>query len=64
MTYYKGKQLIPSQYATQKWQLEQEKNLMFVSITRAINELVHFTLESGNIESTSDEDQFWECHEN
>lgn len=44
MNYYKGKQLIPSQYATQKWQLIQENNLEFVSITRAKKELIYFEL--------------------
>jgi DNA helicase-2/ATP-dependent DNA helicase PcrA len=42
---YKGKQLIPSQYATQKWQLVQEENLRFVATTRAKNELVYFNIE-------------------
>lgn len=42
MQHYQGKKLIPSQYATQKWQLEQEKNLEFVAITRAKEELIYF----------------------
>lgn len=42
MQHYQGKKLIPSQYATQKWQLEQEKNLEFVAITRAKDELIYF----------------------
>jgi superfamily I DNA/RNA helicase len=33
--------LIPSQYATQVWQMEQEMNLMYVAITRAKNELIY-----------------------
>jgi DNA helicase II / ATP-dependent DNA helicase PcrA len=33
--------LIPSQYATQSWQLEQEQNLMYVAITRAKHELIY-----------------------
>lgn len=33
--------LIPSQYATQVWQIEQEMNLMYVAITRAKNELIY-----------------------
>ena len=44
MDKYKGKHLIPSQYATQKWQLEQEKNLQFVAVTRAKNKLIYFNL--------------------
>lgn len=42
--YYNNKKLIPSQYATQKWQLEQEKNLEFVAITRAIEELIYIKI--------------------
>lgn len=44
LEHYKGKRLIPSQFATQKWQLEQERNLEFVAITRAINELIYIDL--------------------
>jgi DNA helicase-2/ATP-dependent DNA helicase PcrA len=44
MKNYKGKQLIPSQYAVMDWQLKQEENLEFVGITRAKNELVYFNL--------------------
>lgn len=33
--------LIPNQFATQDWQLEQEKNIMYVAITRAKNELIY-----------------------
>lgn len=32
--------LMPSAYARQPWQLEQERNLMYVAVTRAKNELV------------------------
>lgn len=32
-------ELIPSKYASQPWQLEQEKNLLYVAITRAKKEL-------------------------
>ena len=49
MKHYKNKKLIPSQFATQKWQLDQEKNLEFVSITRAMDELVYFNLLSPGI---------------
>lgn len=44
MQKYKGKNLIPSPYATQKWQLQQENNLLFVAITRAKKKLVYFDL--------------------
>lgn len=33
--------LIPSGYATQTWQLEQERNLLYVAITRAMRELYY-----------------------
>lgn len=33
--------LIPSRYAVQDWQLEQEQNLLYVAITRAKRELVY-----------------------
>lgn len=36
-------QFIPSKYANQDWQLEQEENLKYVSITRAKKELVYIT---------------------
>jgi superfamily I DNA/RNA helicase len=49
MKHYKNKKLIPSQFATQKWQLDQEKNLEFVSITRAMDELVYFNLLSPGV---------------
>ncbi len=41
---YKGADLIPSQYAITKDQLTQERNLQFVSITRAKKELVYLHL--------------------
>lgn len=34
-------ELIPSKYATQEWQLEQEQNLKYVAITRAKSELIY-----------------------
>ncbi len=49
MKNYKNKKLIPSQFATQKWQLDQEKNLEFVAITRAKEELVYFDLNCTGI---------------
>lgn len=41
---YEGKDLIPSPYAVTPNQLKQEKNLQFVSITRAKRELVYLNL--------------------
>ncbi len=37
---YEGKNLIPSKYAIQAWQLVQEANLKFISLTRAKKELI------------------------
>ena len=34
-------ELIPSKYATQDWQYEQERNLKYVGITRAKMELIY-----------------------
>lgn len=34
-------ELIPSRYAKQDWQMEQETNLLYVAITRAKNELIY-----------------------
>ena len=34
-------ELIPSKYATQPWQFEQERNLRYIAITRARNELIY-----------------------
>jgi superfamily I DNA/RNA helicase len=34
-------ELIPSKYATQPWQYEQEANLKYVAITRAKQELIY-----------------------
>ena len=38
---YGMKQFMPSRFAKQDWQLEQEENLKYVAITRAKNELVY-----------------------
>lgn len=38
--------LMPSKYATQDWQLEQETNLQYVAITRAKSELYYITSEA------------------
>lgn len=37
---------MPSKYARQKWQMEQERNLIYVAITRAINELCEIYVET------------------
>jgi len=37
--YFLDSDLLPSRYARQKWQLQQEDNLFYVAVTRAINEL-------------------------
>lgn len=37
---YKGKQLIPSEYAVQPWELVQETNVSFVAYTRAKEEMI------------------------
>ena len=41
--------LIPNQFATQDWQIEQENNLKYVAITRAKSELVYIHEESFSI---------------
>lgn len=38
---FNGEKLIPSKYATQPWELEQENNLYFVACTRAKAELIY-----------------------
>lgn len=37
---FRGKNLIPSEYAEQGWELQQENNLSFVSVTRAKEEYI------------------------
>lgn len=41
--YILHRELLPSRYATQPWQLEQENNLEYVAITRAKSELIYVT---------------------
>lgn len=43
--YFLDSHLIPSRFAIQDWQLEQEDNLRYVGITRAHNELVYVNSE-------------------
>lgn len=38
---FNGERLIPSKYATQPWELEQENNILFVALSRAKKELVY-----------------------
>lgn len=38
--------LMPSKYARQEWQMEQERNLMYVAYTRALSELYFITLDN------------------
>lgn len=42
--FFLAPELIPSRYATQPWQLEQEKNLKYVAITRAKTSLIYVPL--------------------
>jgi superfamily I DNA/RNA helicase len=37
--------LMPSRWATQEWQQEQERNLLYVAVTRALETLVYLPLE-------------------
>jgi len=46
-------ELIPSQYATQDWQIEQEYNLKYVGITRAKKSLVYVNNPSFIIDTTT-----------
>ena len=39
-------ELIPSKYAVMDWQLEQERNLKYVGITRAKDELIYVSSET------------------
>ena len=37
--------LMPSRWATQEWQQEQERNLIYVAVTRALETLVYLPLD-------------------
>ena len=39
--FFLAPELIPSKYATQPWQYEQEQNLFYVCVTRAKRELIY-----------------------
>jgi len=39
--FFLAPELIPSKYATQPWQYEQEQNLFYVAVTRAKHELIY-----------------------
>lgn len=41
IVYFLDSDLIPSRFATQGWQLEQEENLKYVAITRALVDLIY-----------------------
>jgi superfamily I DNA/RNA helicase len=47
-------ELIPSKYATQPWQFEQERNLKYVAITRAKSELLYVTGEQFKLDIETD----------
>lgn len=38
--------LMPSKWAKQEWQMEQENNLLYVAVTRALKELVYLPLDN------------------
>lgn len=48
-------ELIPSQFAVQKWQLEQENNLLYVAITRAKKKLIYVNDYKTNVEKQAKE---------
>lgn len=45
---YGRNKFMPSKYARQEWQKQQERNLIYVGITRAINELVEVYVEEAS----------------
>lgn len=49
--------LMPSPYATQDWQLEQENNLIYVAVTRAQERLIEVVYSSKKESSTKDVSQ-------
>lgn len=42
---FNGKRTIPSSYASQGWELIQERNLLFVAITRSKKELIYINID-------------------
>ena len=50
--FFLAPELIPSRFATQPWQLEQESNLKYVAITRAKNSLIYVPLNQANYDTT------------
>lgn len=47
--YFLLPELIPSKFATKDWQLEQEKNLKYVAITRAKEELIYIDIDTFDV---------------
>jgi ATP-dependent exoDNAse (exonuclease V) beta subunit len=45
---------MPSKYATQDWQLDQEKNLIYVAVTRAQEELIEVRVPLPNEQPTAE----------
>ena len=50
--FFLAPELIPSRFATQPWQLEQESNLKYVAITRAKNSLIYVPLNQANYDTS------------
>lgn len=50
--FFLAPELIPSRFATQPWQLEQESNLKYVAITRAKNSLIYVPLNQAKYDTS------------